>query len=72
MDKVQKKLILQISERYNIPFEVAAAIVISPLEYLRTQTKDKRSMRVPHFGLFVAKSKKYEQSKEGFEESSGV
>jgi nucleoid DNA-binding protein len=77
-----EKYIRKLSTDYQIPEEVIEAIVKSPYEFIRYNSEEMISVRVPNFGLFVVKpnrvkyinerkEKGKKKRKESSEESEG-
>lgn len=50
-----KVIIHKLSLKYQVPEYVIEAIVKSPCEFIRYNSKDFTSVRIPNFGLFVVK-----------------
>lgn len=55
MNKEQKKYIRKLSSDYGVSEEVVEAVVKSIYEYIRYNSKNMTSVRIPNFGLFVVK-----------------
>ena len=55
MDSKDKEHIRNLANKHGLPEEVILAIIRSPYEFIRNNSKDLTSVRIPMFGLFAVK-----------------
>lgn len=55
MHKKDNEHIRIIAKLYDLPEDVVRAVVRSPYEFIRNNSKELISVRIPNFGLFAVK-----------------
>lgn len=71
MRKKDREYFNIIAKKYGLPVEVVEAVVRSPYEFIRNNSKDLVSVRVPMWGLFVVKPNRLKNINEGKKRRKG-